>query len=648
MSPLNDLHRRLYSHNNKDLIDRSNSSDEYNDEKEPEEEDVVEQSTTIERNPLSSIILPDNQEKKMLQPEKINNRTKKGKIKIIGVVFSIVLLFIGGIIGYIKYKQGSFDQENVVIEFQGIKETKSGESFEYDLLINNNNRVALKNTRIKIEYPEELIPVMMNYISPDTTKSFFIEVGDIKPQEIKTYKLEFKVFSVRGGQVYLKTDFRYEPANFSSVFNKEGNHFLLIRGAAVNFSLVSQQEAASGELLKTIAVLINTTNDDLNNLVLKVEYPEGFSTEKSSLEKINGVDDQFKIPALKANTKLEVEILGTFVGAIDSIKKLVGTVGVIDDNNQFRGISLAEETVKVIPSRIVINQNIISGIDIKTQTTYLGSLLQYEVDFKNNSTNPLSDLIVIEELDSDLIEASSVKVTGGYYDQAKREIIWKASDIPALENLNPGEKGKVKFEFGLKRNTPLDDNNTNQAVITQAKISSLNINTSLLNNKEINSGNREIKINTNLDILVSGEFGGGAFKNNGPIPVEVGQETTFTIKLVLRNNFNKIDGPNLLINLPSGITWKNSFQRSSGNVSFNERSNQLKWDLNSIDPQTGYKHPSEELNFQVGVNPEYSLAGGDLTLLNSINFKGFENFVDKEINQDLKEFKLSSISDYEF
>ena len=636
MSPLNDLHQKLYNKNNDDLAKRKYSPDKYDIEKNLKNENIE-----FDKDPIDNQLEKTHSGIETAVISKIDNN----KIKIILGIFGIIFLIIGAIIGFVRYKQSAFNQENVIVEFQGDNFVRSGEDLNYKLLIHNNNRVALKNTQIKIEYPEELTLVAMNFIKMSTLKSFYIEVGDMKPNETKDYQLKFNVFSPRGNQIYLNTNFRYEPSNFSSVFNNEANHSVDINGAVVDISLVSQQEATSGELLKMILSLTNNTANDLNDLILGMEYPEDFSLEQLGLVKTAGNKNKFKIPELKANSKLEIELLGNFKGSVDSIKKIIGMIGRLDDDGDFLEISLAEETIKVIPSRIVITQDLIKDVN---QGIYLGNILKYKINFKNNSSNPLGDLILKEKIKTDLINHASVIARAGYYDQEKQEILWKASDVPALKNLNPGESGSVEFEFKLKDSFNPEKDKTNQLISTQVNVSSLNINTSLPGGKEIYSENKELKINTNLDVSIYGEFTGDVFRNYGPIPLQVKEETTFTIKIALKNNFNKIDKPNLTITLPSGINWKNSFQRSSGTVTFNERTNELMWKLNSLNSQIGYEYPTEELIFQIGVKLQPNQIGHDVILVNSIKFKGFEHFVEKDIEMNMGEFKLSSIKDYAF
>jgi len=656
MSPLNDLHRRLYSHNNDDIVKREKSPDEYGDDsktseresdadnlnasqlpespKPPEKEEQV----YFEENPMDST--PGNNSIPDLKKEA--SKIKRKKFVIAGVALGFILLLIGGVIGYVKYKQGAFAQENVLIEFRGNQEVKSGQDFDYTLMIHNDNRVALEDTQIKIDYPSELTPVVMSYMQENTKNSFYINIGEIKANETKEYSLKFEVYSSRGNQAYLNADFRYQPANFSSVFSKEENHSIDVRGSIIDFSLVSQQEASIGELIKIVGVLNNNDVVDLENLIIEISFPDDFELKQTTLEKVSGSSNKFKIPIIKAQERLEVELVGGFNGQADSIRNVNAIIGVLDETSSLRGIAFAEESLRLIPSRIAISQSVVSGVDVD-QTTKLGVLLDYKINFKNNSSSPLLDLVLKEEIDSGLIDTSTIKVgSGGYYNDETKEIIWKAADVPSLKTLNPGQGGMVEFEFKLKKDTV---NKTNQSIITQAKISSLNVDTTLLDSKEIRSAKEEIKIATNLDVTVSGEYGE---ENSGPFPLKTGEETTLSLRVSMRNNLNTVENPNLTIKLPSGIIWRDNFYRSSGLVSFNERSNEIQWTLDSVNSQSGYTEPAEELTFQVGVTPQVNQSIGDIILVNSTEFKGFETFIERNIGEEVKSFKVNQIEDYEF
>jgi hypothetical protein len=392
--------------------------------------------------------------------------------------------------------------------------------------------------------------------------------------------------------------------------------------------------------------LSNNGDEDFENLILELEHPDSFNLEKLELEKISDDDKKFKIPIIKRGEKREIEILGSFMDEVDSIKNLKAKIGLLKGND-FSEIISAEEAIKIIPSRIAISQEIINGVDLERMTTVAGDNLRYKINFKNNSSSPLTDLVLKSEITGDLIDLDSIDGANGYYDRDKKEMIWRASEIPALKSLNPGEGGNVEFRFNTKSNF-VPENERNQIIITQAKISSPNINTQILSNQEISSEEKIVKVETNLNVLVSGRHNNSVFNNTGPIPVKIGEETTFTVKVELKNDFNKINNPKITIKIPSGINWKSSYQRSSGEITFNERTNELFWELDEVEDFVGYSKPLEELVFQLGIVPQNDASSNSIFLVRDIMFVGYDNFTGSMISKKIEDLNLRNVEDYEF
>lgn len=667
MSALKDLHNKLHSRDNKDLLDREFSMDSYDtdDLKNEEKKD----SNILNYNKIQK----ENKGRESLnfKKESFNNKdsnfdnvpqevsldsqnapknplkwSNKKKFLIFGGITLLIVLILSGAMFYVRYIQNSFKQESVIVDFSGDGEVRSGEILNKNLVVNNKNRIALKTAQIKVFYPEELRPVYSDFMKEGPGNSFYIDIGNLSKFENREYPLQFETYSSFDHDIYLQTELTYQPDNFSSNFNKEGNHLVIIRGSIISFSLISVNEAASGELLKFIGVLNNNGDEDFENLVLELEYPDSFNLEKLELEKISDDDKKFKIPIIKQGEKREIEILGSFMDEVDSIKNLKARIGLLKDDD-FSEIISAEEAIKIIPSRIAISQKIINGVDLEKMTTVAGDNLRYEINFKNNSSSPLTDLVLKSEISGDLIDLDSINVVNGYYDRDEKEIIWRASEVPVLKSLNPGEGGSVGFRFNTKSNF-VPKNERNQIIITQAKISSPNINTQILSNQEISSEEKIVKVETNLNVLVSGRHNNSVFNNTGPIPVEIGEETTFTVKIELKNDFNKINNPKVTIKFPSGINWKNSYQRSSGEITFNERTNELFWELDEVEDFVGYRKPLEELVFQLGVVPQNDASSNSIFLIRDIVFVGSDNFTGSIISEKTEDLTLRDVEDYEF
>jgi hypothetical protein len=115
----------------------------------------------------------------------------ENKFKVVGGILFVLIAVIGGWIGFIRYKQSAFDPENVRIEFKGNSNVRSGGELDYKISISNRNRTKLKGSVLKINHPEELIPVQTSFMEGMSKGAFYVKVGDLQPNEVRDYEVEF-------------------------------------------------------------------------------------------------------------------------------------------------------------------------------------------------------------------------------------------------------------------------------------------------------------------------------------------------------------------------------------------------------------------------------------------------------------------------
>jgi hypothetical protein len=654
MSALKDLHRRLHNRNNKDLLERKTSFDSYNTgdyKKDYSKEKEISRDFDLNKGVKKETLEDLNNKMKEVSLQKKDNSKwfyKKNFLISLGISLGVVFIVIASIF-YVKYIQSSFKQENVLVEFEGNNSVKNGGLLVQKLSINNNNRVSLDSAKIKIIYPDELKPIENDFMTESGVNSFYIDIGNLKKYEIKEYELHFRVYSSSDVQTFIKTELIYQPDNFSSDFVKEDSHLVNIRGSIIGFSLISPNEAENGELLKFIGILENNTKQDFDNLILELDYRDTFDFKGADLEKVPNNENKFKIPKLARGEKMELGILGSFLSEVDLIETIRANILFDEGGGNFSEIVFDEESVKIISSRIILSQEIFGLKDSEKLIAETLNDLTYKINFKNNSKNPVSDLVLTVKIEGDLVELNSVRSlkNKGYFDKSKREFIWKASDVSTLKNLNPGKSGSVEFNLEIKDDF-IPEIRRNQIIVTQARISSPNIDTQISTNKEMVSPEKIVKVETDLDVLISGRYDNSVFNNQGPIPVKEGEETNFTIKIELKNNFNQINNSKIKLKLPSGIIWKNSFQRSIGDVDFNDRANELTWYIDEVEDFIGYDKSSEELVFQIGLVPQKSTSSYNIVLVKDIQFNGQDDFTKNSVFKKIDEFKLREVRDYEF
>lgn len=658
MSPLDKLHRKLYSHNAKDLEQRGRSQDSYDWSKSLLEEE----SQQDEKGKTADKSNPEKEEAKDAKENDLNSRQNNkeevapqsslekpeeegmGKMfKYALIVLGALIIIVGGFYFYVRYKQASFDQEKVEIEYEGDKNIKSGERTSVVLNIKNQNRTSLEKTQLKVSYPDEFKPLQEDFMEEAGSNSFKINPGKIEGYESKQYKLEFDVYMPKGNQVYLDSVLTYEPSNFSSFFEEKNYYAVDVEDSVLDFSLVSEREVAKGELAILRFILENKGNRNLKNLKLNLNAPENFKIQESDFQESEG--EVFEIGAIDAGEEKVFELKGSLEGQEEEIKNFIAT---IEEAQKEELLTLTDddEAIKIIPPRVDLKQNIANKEELIADP---GEFIDYEISFTNNSGKPLTDLILKQNINNTgIINEKEINPGDGYYDGEKKQIVWKASDVPDLKYLNPGETGSVSVDIPVRDDYEIwDEEDKNITFSTQAQIDSLNIQSDLVENKTIYSQEKEFKVSTQLDLDVNIAHESDIFENKGPFPVNKQEETEFTVNVKVNNSYNNTRDFRAYLTLPTGVNWKDNFKKTRGEVDFNERTNELSWTIDSVDFATGHLNSPEELSFQIGFRlseAQRQSSSRSIRLINNLDYQGIDSFIDRKIEESVDSFQLELIN----
>ncbi len=583
------------------------------------------------------------------EEQNIEDKKKFRLYLIIGsVVFISLVILIGlGIVFYGKYKESLFDPERVIVDIIGTKEIDSGRECSYKFKITNNNKVDLGHSKLKIDIPSEL-ELKENEFTELELATAAINIGKIKAKGSKEYELNFNVFGAKNSQIYLKGILDYQPEGFNAFFESRNQIDLLIKSSALQLDIVASQEASQGELVEYRIYIENKSKKPLKNLVLNAEYPEEFSYYSGEPQSFSD-NHIWRISEIEAFQQKEIVIKGTLKGSIDAVKKFSAVIGVGSIGDNFTTLNKAETNIKIIKPRVEINQTINGKSDLKSVKA--GDVLKFVINFKNTSEEPLRDLILTEKMESRVIdEASYILPRGGHYDEEKNTIIWKASDISQLKNLNPQKEGQVAFRVQVKEILPVENEGDENFIIQASPaIESLDVDSPLWENKKIGLGAVSLKVQSKLLLEISGNYNDGELANEGPMPLAQGEKTTFTLRFSLLNTSNDLKDVVIKTALPTGVTWEENYLPQETGVEFNERTNELTWKVGSLKAGTGFRIPVRSLAFQVGVTPsEYQLEEGDkkIGLINQIKATAFDTFLGENVEYDYKEFRVLQINDY--
>lgn len=624
-----DLLRKLYRREDK-VEERPLSSDSYDPTKKQQDKDEFEK--------FESAVLEE-QVGEDITEDQIKARNKKffvfGMI-VVGVLVGIVVV----IILYFKFIGSAFLEERVTVTIEGPERVRSAEESTYKLTVINGNRVSLENVKLFLEYPENMSIQEEPYLLKEGFTSSKIDAGSVAARGEKSFEVSFKPFGPRDRQVYLNATVQYQPKNFTSTFEKSSQKSITIQSSPITLTIIPTKEAANGDAVFVEIIVKNESSATYKNLEIRLDYPEGFTY--TGAEPIPSRDKRiWKVPSLEPKEQIKFVINGTLEGNVDALKKFYVQIGELRDNNELLIYTENEGTIRIIASRVQLT------VQPSKEALYPGDKMYYTITFKNTSDVPLRDLILYQYIDSRLIVKEEVTAQGGYYDNEKNVIYWKASDIPSLKNLQPGGEGSVTSGVVIAGMVPMNnENDSNFTVNTHAEIESLDVDSPIWQNKRIRSAEKITKIHSKLILNILAVYNDGELPNTGPIPLQKGKETTFTVRFSIMNTSN--DLKNVIVNtsLPSGIIWKDSYLPENADIVANPRGNDVKWVLGTVDSGVGFISPVRTLAFQIGVKPSSNqTVSSRVEILNPVTITALDSFTEKEISYTFQDLTLTDISD---
>lgn len=639
---LEDLQKKIYSKDD-DIDKREKSWDHFNPkEEEPEPETKGRNENEFDFNSLTQMDAQKQHGKIEREVNsRLSNRKKVIKFSLIGagVLVAITLL----ILGLVKFQESAFSEEKVVVEISGPTEIASGQEIQYTVSLANKNRADLLDAVLKLNYSNEMVIADQQGLIKEGFNNAKIDVGKLSSGETKDFQFSIKTFGQRDKQVYFNAILAYKPDNFNSQFEKRAQYSGIIKSSLLGIDLMSvTREAASGEEVQLQVIVKNESKEDFSNIELKMSYPEGFSF-MSSDPSVSKSNNKWSFNSIENGAQTKITITGSLEGPPDSIKEFTAEIGSARSNGDFLKYNEDKDVIKLVAPRIVISQTI-DGIEAAYVNA--GEPHEYEIKLKNNSGFPLRDLVLTEEISSPVLDKSKVLVSNGFYDSQKGTITWKASDVPSLRVLEANQETSVKFRISVLDKFPMESEaDKNFVIASQAQVESLDVDSPLGQNKKIFSKKMETKVNSKLVLNSVGNYNDGEIPNQGPIPLTVGQETTFTLRFNILNTSNDLRDVILETSLPSGVSWKGKTIPQESGLDFNERTNELKWTMGTLPAGTGFISPVKTLAFQVGITPSVNQINQNVTLLNPIKVTATDAFTGQKVQYDFNEFLSTELSD---
>lgn len=540
-----------------------------------------------------------------------------------------IAFFVGGIatlmllVGLVfQVRSMLFNEENVTVAITGPQNVASAESTTFTVTYTNDNWAGLANATLVISYPESFHPEMEN--TPEK-KGLLLEIplGNIDANTAEKKTFSGKFYGSKGDLVYLKATLRYTPSSVTTVFEKSAQVGVNVATAPLALEIEAPLELATGQDVEYVVNYSNVNDLPFSNLRVKMEYPDGFQLVSAEPRPSEG-ESVWYIGTLHPRAEGKIVVRGVLSGTRDERKQVHGMIGFFGGDGKFIAYAENERQTRMIASPFSLSQTV-NGLT--AVTAHPGETLHYVIRYKNESDIGMRDAIVTVEINPTLLDMTRLSLNKGSYDASRKLILWKASDIPSLGKIDPGASGEISFSVPVVATLPQGSGN-NASIRSVAKIDSPDIPTTLGANKIVGSNMLLIKLNPLINVETSALYNETPFQNTGPFPPQVGQKTSYTIRVRLSGVSNNVKDARFSFFLPTGTRYEGTFAPPTETVRFNERTNEIVWELGALTPT---ENTARDFFFQIFATPAPNTVGKPLILLNQSIFTAEDTFTGQNI-----------------
>jgi hypothetical protein len=537
----------------------------------------------------------------------------------------VVLLVILGVLaaaavaGFSVFQRNNkFSNTAVAVTLTAPAAVASGAPVTLTATVVNQESVALKDTELTLQYPEGFT-FTESTPKPENTANQAWSLGGLSPGETRTVTITGVLLGSIGESATFTATASYFPANFSSEFTKTTTATVTVNASRLTLTIDGPPSAVAGRSTTFTLTVANTAEEKLTGVVLTTEFPATFAVTSAEPKATEG-NARWSLGSLDAGATVAVEIAGTFSASVGDSVVIPWRVTLPGDNGETPQAEINQLVLMVNPT-ITLTVSVNGSTD--DGTVSLGDTLEVKVAFANASDLEVSHATLAATVEGRPVDLSTVK------DPAKGKrngstITWTKTQIPALNELKPGDSGSVTFTVGTLPNLTVQTAaDRNLAVKVSAALTPGSAGpattTPILTRFVVT---RAMVTSEARYTAEDGETVG-----SGPLPPQVGSSTTYRIIWTLGNTTNDVETVSVVALLPEDVqfTGKN-ITTSSGALTFDPANRTVRWALPKLPAGAGTLGTNLSATFSVTITPTSAQVGTTPVLVGSVALSGTDTF----------------------
>lgn len=527
----------------------------------------------------------------------------------------------------IGFDNNSISPDNVLIEIDSPSSVSAGDTATFDINIRNQNEVELQNAQLVIVYPSG---TRESENTGQELRQDRAEVGTIPANGSADFSSEATLFGERGDMHEISVQLEYRVQDSNAIFLATNKGEIEISEAPISLDISSPTEGSVNELFTMELSVRSNASRRLDDVVLVADYPFGFTANEINPTP-NYRDYVWQLGDIEPGDEKEIEIAGRFTNVNASDQQAfrfdVGTAQV-DEDTQI-GTLFASQDVVVNLREAFMNV----ALDLSTSRDQRRGTVEVsgEIDWQSNLESTVRGGELTATFSGAGFNSSTLVSRNGIVRSSENTITWNSRTNDSLETINPGNNDTKRFNFNTLSTESLVQAGENQSIDIAILMEAQSSNDSSLPEVVTTNMQESIKLPTLVNAQLQTLYEDGPFVNTGPVPPRVDEPTTYTLKMSVTNTTNEITDASFQAALPAYVEFIDTVSPASADVTYNDISGRLTWDIGTLPAGAGFTRPPEEVYVQVEILPTSSQAGSRVRLLADPSVSGTDSFTGEMI-----------------
>ena len=469
----------------------------------------------------------------------------------------------------------------------------------------NGTKEILKRPKLDLVFPKHFLLQSISYNGTNVTDKH-IPLSDIPVGGTGTIHIQGVMFGSVGGEQLFGSTLTFTHGTKTEVTeNKSDLYSFSPTHSTLQLGLTLPKRAISSQPMSGIITYKNTGTIDFPEIVIKPEWPKGFTFKDASTEIRN---DAFILSNIKAGSSGEIH----FEGVLDAVPNELAFI--FHPSFVFGSDKYAQELLtQNVP---ILSAQIQLSTSVENYNLIPGTNATFRVHYKNIGNETLRHVVI------NLVSKNPFLDQKGFVSQT-------------IDTLKPDTENDLTFTVPVRSSVPTRELTSYEKLQVRSNATATYA-LEAVPNEQLETASAEIltPLTTPINFESFARYTSpeGDQLGRGSIPPRVGSKTSYWIFWHIDGTSNQIDQAHFEGTLPTNVSFSgNQTSSEDSGVTFDEATRKVSWNVATIPPTMNPQTQVFSAAFEVILTPTADQIGKPAILLKNISFSGTDAFTDSPL-----------------